>query len=285
MSAPPVAERPPSPGLRRTRGWRPTPFLLASAGVHAAALATAIATPRNWKTAAAAVIANHVVIGTFGVLPKSTLLGPNIRRLPANASRDVLSLTFDDGPDPALTPRILDMLDDAGARATFFCIGERVDANPTLVAGMRDRGHGVENHSYSHPNLFSLLGPRAMQREVARARESIHRHSGRPPQFFRAPAGVQSPWLASVLAAEGMSLVSWTRRGFDAVSRDASRVASRLTSNLSAGDILLLHDGRAGGAVAQPQVVIDALGAVLKEMQHQGLRSEPLHAAEWNGGR
>lgn len=274
MPVPPVSER---------GGWRPTPFLLASAGVHAAALATAIATPRNWKAAAAAVIANHVVIGTFGVLPKSTLLGPNITRLPGGASSHVLSLTFDDGPDPSLTPRILDMLDDAGARATFFCIGVRVDAYPTLAAEMRDRGHGVENHSYSHPNLFSLHGPRAMQREVVRAQESIQQHSGRRPQFFRAPAGVQSPWLASVLAAEGVSLVSWTRRGFDAVSRDANRVASRLTTNMSAGDILLLHDGKAGGSVEQPEVVVAALGTVLQEMQRKGLRSEPLHLAAWGG--
>jgi peptidoglycan/xylan/chitin deacetylase (PgdA/CDA1 family) len=246
--------------------------------VHAAALATALASPRNWQAAAAAVIANHVIIGTIGVLPRSTLLGPNIRRLPDGAPGDALSLTFDDGPDPALTPRILDMLDEAGARATFFCIGERVDAHPALVAEMRDRGHGVENHSYSHPNLFSLLGPRAMQREVARAQESIRQHSGKRPRFFRAPAGVQSPWLASVLSGEAMSLVSWTRRGYDAVSRDSRQVANRLLTNLAAGDILLLHDGKAGGVVAHPRVVFDALTTVLREMQQRGLRSEPLHS-------
>jgi peptidoglycan-N-acetylglucosamine deacetylase len=227
------------------------------------------------------VIANHVVIGTVGVLPKSTLLGPNIRRLPHTPSSNVLTLTFDDGPDPSLTPRILDMLDDAGARATFFCIGERVEAHPHIVAEIRDRGHGVENHSYSHPNLFSLQGPGAMKQEVIRAQESIHKHFGRRPQFFRAPAGVQSPWLGPVLGAAGLSLVSWTRRGYDAVSSDSRRVADRLVNNLGAGDILLLHDGKAGGVVERPRVVIESLGAVLREMQHRGLRSEPLHSFTW----
>lgn len=273
-----VGRRVSTPAVAKRSGpWRPTPFLIASAGVHAAALATAIATPRHWQAAAAAVIANHVIIGTIGVLPRSTLLGPNIRRLPETASPNVLALTFDDGPDPALTPRILDMLDDAGARATFFCIGERVDAYPNIVADIRDRGHGVENHSYSHPNLFSLQGPRAMRREVVRTQDSIFQHSGRRPQFFRAPAGVQSPWLASILAAAGVSLVSWTRRGFDAVSSDAHRVAARLTNNISAGDILLLHDGKAGGAVRRPQVVVEALARVLDGMQGRGIVSEPLH--------
>lgn len=226
-------------------------------------------------------IANHLVIGTIGVLPRSALLGPNIMRLPEGAPADVLTLTFDDGPDPAVTPRILDMLDEAGARATFFCIGERVEAHPEIIADIRDRGHGIENHSYSHPNLFSLLGPRAMRREVGRAQDSIYVHSGRRPQFFRAPAGVQSPWLAWVLAGTGASLVSWTRRGFDAVSNDAHQIASRLTTNMRAGDILLLHDGRAGGSVKQPEVVVAALGAVLKEMQRKQLRSEALHSIEW----
>ena len=202
-------------------------------------------------------------------------------RLPTAPSTNALALTFDDGPDPSLTPRILDMLDEAGARATFFCIGERVDAHPGLVADIRDRGHGVENHSYSHPSLFSMLGPRSMQREVIRTQESIHRHSGRRPQFFRAPAGVQSPWLAAVLAAADLSLVSWTRRGFDAVSRDANRIATRLTTNLRAGDILLLHDGKAGGTVDQPAVVVSALRTVLQEMQRKGLYSEPLHSITW----
>jgi peptidoglycan/xylan/chitin deacetylase (PgdA/CDA1 family) len=259
------------------RGWRPTPFLLASAGVHVAAAATVIATPRNWPAAAAAIIANHVVIGTIGVLPKSRLLGPNITRLPVSAPSDVLALTFDDGPDPLLTPRILDMLDEAGARATFFCIGERVEAHPAIVRNMRDRGHGVENHSHRHPNLFSLLGPAAMRREVTQAQDSIANHAGERPRFFRAPAGVQSPWLAPVLASAGLSLVSWTRRGYDAVSSDGRRVAARLTANMRAGDILLLHDGKAGGAVERPRVVIEALGSVLQEMQQRGLRSEALH--------
>ena len=95
--------------------------------------------------------------------------------------------------------------------------------------------------------------------------------------LFRAPAGIQNPWLAAVLAKAGLSLVSWTRRGFDTVSRDAGRVASRLGRRLSAGDILLLHYGSSARDASGQPVVLSALPRVLDEMGRKGLRSEALH--------
>lgn len=259
--------------------WRPTPFLIASAGIHGAALSSLIVSPQSWQQPLAVVIVNHLAISTVSMLPRCGWLGPNLTRISSERAKgSLIALTFDDGPDPAVTPRVLDLLDRAGMRATFFCIGERAEAHPDLIRTMRDRGHGIENHSYSHPNSFALYGPGAMRREVIRAQDGIEQAAGRRPQFFRAPAGMQNPWLAAVLASAGVSLVSWTRRGFDTVSDDGLRVAGRLTRGLTAGDILLLHDGHAAGPMKRPQVIDDALSAVLDEMHRKGLRSEALHA-------
>ena len=256
--------------------WRPSPFLTASAGLHGVALATLLASPRSWGLVLTAVLGNHLAITTAGMLPRCAWLGPNMTRLPSTRAR-VVGLTFDDGPDPEVTPAVLDLLEVAGARATFFCVGQRAEAYPGVVAAIRARGHGVENHSYSHPNSFALRGPRGLRREILRAQEAIERSGGGRPSLFRAPAGIQNPWLAAVLAKAGLSLVSWSRRGFDTVTRDGARVASRLGRGLSAGDILLLHDGSSARAANGQPVVLAALPRVLDEMGRKGLRSEALH--------
>jgi peptidoglycan/xylan/chitin deacetylase (PgdA/CDA1 family) len=188
-------------------------------------------------------------------------------------------LTFDDGPDPEVTPAVLELLERAGAMATFFCVGNRAEAYPDLIAAIRAQGHGVENHTYSHPNGFALSRPRTMAYEVQRAQEAIERSGGGRPFLFRAPAGMKNPWLETVLDRAGLSLVSWTRRGFDTVSRDGPRVAARLMRRLAPGDILLMHDGSSARDATDRPVVLDALPLVLDHMQRKGLRSEVLRQA------
>jgi peptidoglycan/xylan/chitin deacetylase (PgdA/CDA1 family) len=256
--------------------WRPTPLLLASAGVHAAALSS-LAISRSWEAPLAAVVANHLVIAAACMSPRSGWLGPNMTRIPSDRVHNQIALTFDDGPDPVVTPKVLDLLEQAGSRATFFCLGERAAQHADLIGMIRDRGHGVENHTQRHPNTFALRGAGAMRREVLQAQDSIEQTAGRRPRFFRAPAGMQNPWLFPILAAAGLSLVSWTRRGFDTASASSATVASRLTRGLAAGDILLLHDGYASTRTRDPGVVIDALARVLEAMQKLELRSEAMH--------
>ena len=259
--------------------WRPSPFLAASAGLHGVALATLFASPQSWGLVLTAILGNHLAIGTAGMFPRCGWLGPNITRLPAaRAHGELVGLTFDDGPDPDVTPAVLDLLKKAGARATFFCVGQRAETYPDLVAAIRAQGHGVENHSYSHPNGFALRGGDGLRREILSAQDAIEGSGGGRPSLFRAPAGIQNPWLSAVLAAAGLSLVSWTRRGFDTVTRDGARVASRLVRGLSAGDILLLHDRSSASDPSGRPVVLEALPRVLDEMSRKGLRSEALHA-------
>src|ERR1700680_2870719 len=108
--------------------WTPAPLLKASAALHLGAAALALVRPGLWPWALGAVIANHVQLTATGLWPRSTLLGPNLIRLPpAAARRSEVALSIDDGPDPSVTPRVLSLLDEYGAKATFFCIGSRVE--------------------------------------------------------------------------------------------------------------------------------------------------------------
>jgi peptidoglycan/xylan/chitin deacetylase (PgdA/CDA1 family) len=265
---------------RSGTAWRPSPLVVASAALHGVALTTMLAFPGSWRVMLAAVVSNHAVLTAAGMLPRCSWLGPNITRLPsARASEGLIALTFDDGPHPEVTPAVLELLDQAGARATFFCVGHRAEAHPEIVAAIRSRGHGVENHTYSHSNGFAFHGPGGLRREIQRAQKAIKRSGGGWPHFFRAPAGIQNPWLPVVLAGAGLSHVSWTRRGFDTVTSDSNRVAARLGRGLRGGDILLLHDASSARDTRQRPVVLDTLSQVLDVMARKGLRSEALHVA------
>ncbi len=226
------------------RPWRLSPLLRVSAGIHAGGAAALALAPQAWPFIIGALVADHVTVVAAGVHPRSTLLGPALSRLsPGARSRREIALTFDDGPDPEITPRVLDMLEARNARSTFFCVGRRVEAYPDIAAEITRRGHRVENHSYRHRNAFWFLPPAALRDEIERAQEAIATATGHAPRLFRAPAGIRSPLLEPALARAGLDLVAWTRRGFDTVSGDARRILARLVHGLAAGDILLLHDG------------------------------------------
>jgi peptidoglycan-N-acetylglucosamine deacetylase len=263
------------------RAWRPSPWLRASAGLHGAAALALAATPGRWPWIAAAVAADHLLTTAAGLWPASTLLGPNLRRLPAAAARrGEVALSFDDGPDPQVTPEVLEQLARHGVRASFFCIGRRAASHPELIAELVRRGHRVENHSHSHPHAFSLYRKAALRREIRLAQEVLTRTAGRPPRWFRAPAGLRSWLLEWELAGAGLHLASWTRRGFDTLSRDPRRVTRRLLRGLAAGDVLLLHDGASLSCHRHGRpVVLETLPRLLDELAARGLRAVPLPAA------
>jgi peptidoglycan-N-acetylglucosamine deacetylase len=259
------------------RRWRPSALVAGSLGVHAAAALALAAAPRLWPWLAGALLADHVALAAAGLSPRSALLGTNLTRLPAAAAgRGEVALTFDDGPDPDSTPRVLDLLDAAGARATFFCIGRRVAARPELAAEIARRGHRVENHTWSHPHAFALYPPGAQRREILRAQQAIAGAAGRPPELFRAPAGFRNPFLDRELDRAGLRLASWTRRGYDALGGDPGTVRRRLLHGLGAGDVLLLHDGTT--VPGRRPVAAEVLPGLLDEIRARGLCPVPLEA-------
>ena len=257
--------------------WRLPSFLRWSIACHALALAWALLVPGAAGWALLAVVLNHLAITAAGLTPRSTLLGANVTRLPATAAaRGEVAITIDDGPDPRVTPEVLALLDAAGQRATFFCIAERVQAHPELARSIIARGHALENHTARHRHDFSLLGPGAYAAEIGRAQAIVAQVTGQRPHCFRAPAGFRNVFLAPVLHRMGLTLVSWTRRGFDTREGDAAKVLARLSRGLAAGDILLLHDGHAGRTAAGRPVVLEVLPPLLARIRAAGLRSVTL---------
>ena len=255
-----------------SRRWRPAPAIHVSVFLHAAAAVWLVAHPPAWAWVLGVLGANHFALVLAVLWPRGQLLGPNLVRLPASAERRrEISLTFDDGPDPEVTPRVLDLLDRYQAKASFFCIGENAAAQPELVKEIARRGHSVENHSYRHHRAFAFFGISRLKREVDAAQSMVASITGRAPVFFRAPAGFRSPFLDSVLAPRGLRYVSWTRRGFDAVSTDPRRILKRLTRGLAAGDVLLMHDSA--------PVVLAVLPALLEQLSARGLKAVSLVSA------
>ncbi|AOI93349.1 polysaccharide deacetylase family protein [Burkholderia pseudomultivorans] len=261
------------------RRWKPAPLITGTAVLHAGAAAAVVAEPGTWPWAVGGVVASHLALTAAGLWPRSALLGPNWTRLPAEAGRRI-ALTIDDGPDPDVTPRVLDLLDRYDACATFFCIGDRARRHPRWIEAIVARGHAVENHSQRHRHTFSLSGPAALRGEIAAAQQALTEIAGTRPLFFRAPAGLRNPFLEPVLCELGLQLASWTRRGFDTRARDAGSVTRRLLrGGLEPRDILLVHDGHVARDARGEPVVLDVLPTVLRAAADAQLRWTTLRAA------
>ena len=244
--------------------WQPSLFIRASIALHVLVLIIILVVPTLWPWAVAVLLANHLLITVIGLLPRSDWLGPNLTQLPdAAAGRNEIALTIDDGPDPIVTPRVLDILDRYAAQATFFCIGEKAALYPDLCREIVRRGHAVENHSQHHRHHFAFMGPRGFMHELQTAQVTLTQISGQRPLFFRAPAGLRNPFLDPVLSKLGLTLASWSTRGFDTRIGDADRVKNKLLSGVRAGAILLMHDGNAARNSRQVAVILEVLPAIL----------------------
>ncbi len=260
--------------------WRPSALILASVALHFLALAAIVAEPDAWPWALGTVVANHALLTAAGLWPRSKVLGPNLTRLPpAAAARGEVALTFDDGPDPELTPRVLDLLEAHGVRATFFCIAEKAARHPELAHEIVRRGHAVENHSNRHEHTFAFLMLGGLRRDLSAAQATITALTGRAPRFFRPPMGFRNPLLDPVLHEMGLALVSWTRRGYDTNRGDPDEVAMLLGRGLAAGDILLLHDGHAAPTPDGKPVVLEVLPRLLDAIRRRGLKPVTLPQA------
>lgn len=219
----------------------------------------------GWRIGLPAMLLSHAPFLWATFVPQSRLLMPALSRLPT--AERVVWLTFDDGPSDD-TLAVLDLLDAHAAKATFFLVGTRAARRPDLVREILRRGHGIGNHSDSHPAAwFWALGPARMRREVDAAQRVLTEIAGTPPRWFRAVVGMSNPFLAAPLHAHGLTRVAWSARGFDGVKADADAVVARLLRGLSPGAIVLLHEGAAHGGN------VETLRRFLAQMQAQGYRA------------
>ena len=196
--------------------------------------------PRRIFSAVVCLSAGLVGMLAYGLgSPQATLLGPALIR-ELDGSRRV-ALTFDDGPSVPFTGQVLDILRKNHIRATFFLCGANAERYPELVRRIRDEGHEIGNHTYSHPYLY-LMSRKSIAAEIDRTQDVLEKISGRRPRLFRPPFGVRWFSLWPLLRERGMTMVLWSVRGYDA-SLDARGIAQTTLDQLHPGAIVLLHDG------------------------------------------
>ena len=210
-----------------------------------------------------------IIYGAVTLLVLYLLFHPRNQWLVANRSRvdgaGCLALTFDDGPDPVDTPKLLDLLREKNVKATFFVIGKRADQYPEIVRRAWAEGHLIANHTWSHYSLFCFLMPGRLRAEIDRCTESIRRTSGSRPRLFRSPVGLRHPLLAPYLEDAGLEYVSWTIRTRDTLTANSS-VLSRRILKAASGDIILLHDHLPGGT----DTMLEVLPRVIDELRARG---------------
>jgi peptidoglycan/xylan/chitin deacetylase (PgdA/CDA1 family) len=158
-----------------------------------------------------------------------------------------LALTFDDGPDPRWTPRVLDALVGAGARATFFPIAPRAERHPALIARMLGEGHAVGLHCDVHVR-HTARDEAWLRRDVATALARLD-GLGVRPTLWRTPWGALAPWTPRVAAAHGLRLMPWSADTHDWRGDRAAAMLERIRSGLVAGAVVLMHDGLGPGAL------------------------------------
>jgi peptidoglycan/xylan/chitin deacetylase (PgdA/CDA1 family) len=185
------------------------------------------------------------------------------------AAEAPIYLTFDDGPDPHTTPRLLELLEENGVQAMFFLIGRHVERHPELVQSIKKAGHTVANHSYSHPWLLSLPTP-ALEEEIERTNRAIEDVTGEAPTFFRAPYGFMDQRAGDCLKERSMTPVYWGAAPEDWSAPGTERVVRRVLWKLAPGTVVVLHEGYGIGdqtIAAAKQIICTAKDRGLKMAQ------------------
>lgn len=206
----------------------------------------------------------------------SPVFGPVRGRLP---NQDLaVALTFDDGPNPDATPRILDELARRDVRATFFVLGRHGNMWPELVSRIVKEGHALGNHGFYHRKLH-FRSPAYVRRDLGMGTEAIERASGVRPSLFRAPHGFRSPWVTAIAQEFGQATIGWSLGVWDSDRPGFEAIANRTVVGARPGDIVLLHDGDGYDPQGDRQQTANAIPRILDGLRDRGYRFVPLAPA------
>ena len=219
--------------------------------------------------------------GTFAwgaAAPWSQLFGPTIRHVSDDTS---IAITFDDGPNPTVTPKLLDLFDRYNAKATFFLIGKYVRACPALAKEIAERGHVIGNHTETHPAL-TFLSSKQIENELNRCDDAILAATGKKPAWMRPPFGYRNPMLDAIVRRRGGAGVAmWSKAARDWRTQSPEPVIQRLR-RVRGGDIVLLHDGDHRVFEGGRQHVLRALEYWLPRWKNAGLHFVKLDGTHYN---
>lgn len=190
------------------------------------------------------------------------------------SGKQAVALTFDDGPDPVTTPRLLALLSKHRVKAAFFVTGEKAAAYPELIEDLLSQGHAVGNHTYTHDHLILLRSSKRLLKEITATQEML-RHFGIVSFAFRPPAGMTNPRLGKVLEQLDLYLVNFSCRAFDGGNRWITGLARKILKKIHPDDIVLLHDVR-----PKKEELLDdwfkEIEQILSGLEAKGLKVLPL---------
>ena len=217
----------------------------------------------------------HALLMLDGIFrPASPVLYPTLVR--GRSDKPQVSLTFDDGPDPEITPRLLDMLAEHEARATFFVIGRQLEKSLAIGKRMLDEGHELGNHSWQHSrlqNFYSTAGHGVQIDRCSQLIKSLTGHEHDP--LYRPPVGLKSPAMARAAHKRKLRAVAWSIHSRDTIMRDAKAIVRNVLSRIRPGDIVLLHDGHDLDNRHRP-IIHEIVPLLLQGMRERGLQSVPV---------
>jgi peptidoglycan-N-acetylglucosamine deacetylase len=185
--------------------------------------------------------------------------------------RKEVAFTFDDGPDNAVTPFVLDILRDHGIHAAFFVIGSKAARNPGLINRMHLEGHIIGGHSFLHHFFFDLLPAESMKNELKQTASIVQNLTGKRTKLFRPPYGVTNPALAKAVRSMGFLSVGWSLKSKDTVIKDVNLLLDRLKKRVKPGDVILFHDTNPTNLEMLPKFI-----SYLKETKFQIVRADQL---------
>jgi len=191
------------------------------------------------------------------------------------SSDNWVSITFDDGPNPEFTPKILKLLKEHSAKATFFCIGQHIENHPDILKQILADGHSVGNHTYSHSKFFGFFGLKRVKAELQQTKSTVKKLTGLKMNLFRPAFGVTNPQIEKAVKTLGLQSIGWSVRSLDTTPRPENSVLDRITSKVSKGDIILLHD-----TSEKTIAVLERLLVFLQEKNLQSVTVERLLGIE-----
>ena len=180
-----------------------------------------------------------------------------------------ITLSFDDGPDPEFTPKILSILRDKKIKAAFFVIGRKAEQHPEILSTIYKDGHVIANHSYEHSRSIGFWGINKLASDIGMCSKIIERIIGEKPLFFRPPFGVTNPRYSIVLKKLGLISIGWTARSFDTVTASKNRLSKRVKKSIKTGAILLFHDSQ--------EITTEVLPDIIEYCKTNNIKIVPLH--------